>query len=58
MGSLQLNTDNITDPVAYSDITKDNVVAWINQQYPNVEESVIDRLNTTNQSVILNMPWE
>ena len=57
-GSLQLDTNNITDPVAYSDIRKDNIVAWINQQYPNIEESVIDRLNTSNQSIIKNMPWE
>lgn len=57
-GTIQLDTNNITDPVAYSDITKDNVVSWVREQYPNIEQSVIDHLNTTNHVQIGNMPWE
>ena len=57
-GQLQLNTNNVTDPIAYSNITKDDVVSWVKAVNPNVEQVVINHLNTTDHLRIETMPWE
>ena len=56
-GNLDLNTENLVDPVAYVDLTEDVVLGWLSEIKTTVETKVEGQINGNDETIIKTMPW-
>ena len=56
-GNLDLNTENLVDPVAYANLTEDIVIGWLSGIKSTVENKVEGNINGNDETIIKTMPW-
>ena len=56
-GNLDLNTENLVDPVAYVNLTEDVVLGWLSEIKTTVETKVEGQINGNDETIIKTMPW-
>ena len=56
-GNLDLNTENLVDPVAYANLTEDVVLGWLSEIKTTVETKVEGQINGNDETIIKTMPW-
>ena len=58
IGSVDLSTENIENPVPYADLTKDIVINWLSDIKSTVETNVEGNINGNDETYIQNFPWD
>jgi len=56
--SHSLSIDGLENPIAYSSLTEDIVMGWINEAKPAIESAVEGNINGADASPITVMPWD
>ena len=53
-----LSTENLENPIAYADLTKDVVISWLSDIKSTVETKVEGNINGNDETYIQNFPWD